>query len=414
MNKTFNLLFYVKKSKVNSEGQAPIYLRITIDGKICEISIKRTIHISKWVAKAQKVSGSNEAAKSVNMYLKSFEQKVYDTYYSLIKDNEVVTCEILKNKLLGTNERTRTLIHIFRDHNDRMEKLVGSEFAKGTLTRYKTCLSHTQEFLFWQYNLSDIDIKKVDYAFLNDFEMFLRTEKKCNNNSAVKYVKNFGKIIRTGLANGWIEKDPFVHYSSTFTEVTRAFLNEEEIARLFKKDFRNERLSQVRYIFLFSCYTGLAYIDTQKLTRQNISIGLDGNKWIFTKRQKTKTTSNIPLLPDAEKIIEMYKDHPVCINSGKLLPVLSNQKMNAYLKEIADLCEIDKELTYHIARHTFATTITLANGVPIESVSKMLGHKNIKTTQHYAKILDKKVSEDMSILKNVLDNKRMVNDIGSY
>ena len=169
---------------------------------------------------------------------------------------------------------------------------------------------------------------------------------------------------------------------------------------------KNERLSQVRYIFLFSCFTGLAYIDTQKLTHQNISVGLDGNKWIFTKRQKTKTTSNIPLLPQAEKIVEMYKHHPACLNSGKLLPVLSNQKMNAYLKEIADLCDIDKELTYHIARHTFATTITLANGVPIESVSKMLGHKNIKTTQHYAKILDKKVSEDMSVLKNVLDYKR--------
>ena len=407
MNKTFNLLFYVKKSKVNSEGEAPIYLRITIDGKICEISTKRSIHMSKWVAKAQKVSGSNEAAKSFNLYLKTFEQKVYDTYNALQRDEGLITCQILKNKILGIGERSRTLLQIFRDHNDRMEKLVGSEFAKGTLTRYKTCLNHTQEFLVWKYNLSDIDIRKVDYCFLNDFEMFLRTEKKCNNNSAVKYIKNFGKIIRICIANGWLEKDPFVHYSSTFTEVTRAFLNEEEIARLFKKDFRNERLSQVRYIFLFSCFTGLAYIDTQKLTRQNISIGLDGNKWIFTKRQKTKTTSNIPLLPEAEKIIEMYKDHPVCVNSGKLLPVLSNQKMNAYLKEIADLCEIDKELTYHIARHTFATTITLANGVPIESVSKMLGHKNIKTTQHYAKILDKKVSEDMSTLKMVLQNKEI-------
>ncbi len=412
MNKTFNLLFYVKKSKVNSEGEAPIYLRITIDGKICEISTKRSIHMSKWVAKAQKVSGSNEAAKSLNMYLKTFEQKVYDTYNALLRDEGLITCQILKNKILGIGERSRTLLQIFRDHNDRMEKLVGYEFAKGTLTRYKTCLSHTQEFLVWKYNLSDIDIKKVDYCFLNDFEMFLRTEKKCNNNSAVKYIKNFGKIIRICIANGWLEKDPFVHYSSTFTEVTRAFLNEEEIARLFQKDFRNERLSQVRYIFLFSCFTGLAYIDTQKLTRQNISIGLDGNKWIFTKRQKTKTTSNIPLLPEAEKIIEMYKNHPACLNSGKLLPVLSNQKMNAYLKEIADLCEIDKELTYHIARHTFATTITLANGVPIESVSKMLGHKNIKTTQHYAKILDKKVSEDMSHLNNLLDRKRQLKKLG--
>ncbi|MGB4447480.1 MAG: site-specific integrase [Cloacibacterium sp.] len=412
MNKTFNLLFYVKKSKINFLGESPIYLRITIDGKISEISVKRTILPLRWNAKAQKVNGSSEESKSFNFYLKTFEQKVYDTYHELMRDKESVTCESLKNKLLGKGERIRMLIPIFEDHNNRMEKLIDKEFAQGTLTRYKTCLKHTKAFLKWKYNISDIDIQKIDYAFLNDFELFLRTERDCNNNSAVKYIKNFGKIIRICIANGWINRDPFLNYSSSFNEVTRVFLNEQEIERLFNKDFKNERLSQVRYIFLFSCFTGLAYIDTQKLTQDNINIGLDGNKWIYTKRQKTKTTSNIPLLSKAEEIIERYKDHPACLNSGRLLPVLSNQKMNAYLKEIADLCDINKELTYHIARHTFATTITLSNGVPIESVSKMLGHKNIKTTQHYAKILDKKVSEDMSALRNVLQKKEELRKLG--
>lgn len=406
MNKTFNLLFYVKKAKVNSIGEAPIYLRITIDGKISEISTKRTVQPSKWNPKAQKVNGSTEENKSLNFYLKTFEQKAYDVYHGLMKDKEAITCENLKNKLLGRDERDRMLIPIFQDHNDRMEKLIGKEFAQGTLERYKICLKHTKEFLKWKYNISDIDIKKIDYAFLNDFEFFLRTEKSCCNNSAVKYIKkNFGKIIRICISSGWLDKDPFLNYSSTFNEVTRTFLNEQEIERLFNKDFNNERLSQVRYIFLFSCFTGLAYIDTQNLTQNHITIGLDGNKWIFTKRQKTKTRANIPLLPQAEQIIEKYRDHPTCLNSGKLLPVLSNQKMNAYLKEIADLCNINKELTYHIARHTFATTITLSNGVPIESVSKMLGHTNIKTTQHYAKILDQKVGEDMSNLKSILQKK---------
>ena len=412
MNKTFNLLFYVKKAKINFLGESPIYLRITIDGKISEISVKRTILPSRWNAKAQKVNGSSEESKSFNFYLKTFEQKVYDTYHELMRDKESVTCESLKNKLLGKGERTRMLIPIFEDHNNRMEKLIDKEFAQGTLTRYKTCLKHTKAFLKWKFNISDIDIQKIDYAFLNDFELFLRTERDCNNNSAVKYIKNFGKIIRICIANGWINRDPFLNYSSSFNEVTRVFLNEQEIERLFNKDFKNERLSQVRYIFLFSCFTGLAYIDTQKLTQDNINIGLDGNKWIYTKRQKTKTTSNIPLLSKAEEIIERYKDHPACLNSGRLLPVLSNQKMNAYLKEIADLCDINKELTYHIARHTFATTITLSNGVPIESVSKMLGHTNIKTTQHYAKILDKKVSEDMSALRNVLQKKEELRKLG--
>ena len=293
-----------------------------------------------------------------------------------------------------------------------MEKLVGKEFAQGTLVRYKTTIKHTKEFLKWRYNISDIEIKKIDYGFLNDFEFFLRTEKSCNNNSAVKYIKNFGKIIRICLANGWMERDPFLNYHSKFDEVTRMFLNDDEIEMLSAKDFKNERLSLVRDIFLFSCFTGLAYIDTQKLTEHNITIGLDNNKWIFTKRQKTKTTSNIPLLTQAEKIIEKYKTNPICINKGRLLPVLSNQNMNAYLKEIADICGVNKELTYHIARHTFATTFTLSNGVSIESVSKMLGHKSIKTTQHYAKILDAKVSADMNDLKIVLGNKEQMKQIG--
>lgn len=412
MNSTFNLLYYLKKAKVNQLGEVPIYLRITIDGKITEISTKRTIQPSKWNSKSQKSAGSTEDSKSLNFYLKSFEQKVYDAYHQLMKDNSKVTTEALKNKLLGKGEVIRTLIPIFGDHNERMEKLVGKEFAQGTLTRYKTCLKHTKEFLKWKYSISDIDIRKIDYTFLNDFEFYLRTEKSCGNNSAVKYIMNFGKIIRSCLAKGWIDKDPYLNYDSTFNEVDRVFLNEEEIEKLFKKDFKNERLSQVRYIFLFSCFTGLAYIDTQKLTHDNINVGLDGNRWIFTKRQKTKTTSNIPLLYQAEQIIEKYKNHPACLNKGTLLPVLSNQKMNAYLKEIADLCEINKELTYHIARHTFATTVTLSNGVSIESVSKMLGHKNIRTTQHYAKILDKKVSEDMSALKTVLQQKEKLMAIG--
>ena len=172
------------------------------------------------------------------------------------------------------------------------------------------------------------------------------------------------------------------------------------------KEFQIERLNQVKDIFLFSCFTGLAYIDVKKLTKNNINIGIDGERWIFTNRQKTDTKSNIPLLPMAEQIIAKYKDHPQCINEGKLLPVLSNQKMNGYLKEVADLCGIQKELTFHIARHTFATTVTLTNGVPIESVSKMLGHKNLRTTQHYAKILDRKVSDDMKLLRDKLSLKQ--------
>jgi len=221
----------------------------------------------------------------------------------------------------------------------------------------------------------------------------------CSNNTAVKYIKNFNKIIKICLANDWLDKNPFNNYKSKIKEVERDFLSEEELQAILNKDFKTDRLSLVRDIFIFSCFTGLAYIDVKNLTKSHISIGIDGEKWIYTHRQKTESASKIPIIPITQMIIDKYENHPQSNNQDVLLPILSNQKMNAYLKEIAAICEIEKELTFHIARHTFATTVTLTNGVPIESVSKMLGHKNIKTTQHYAKILDKKVSEDMQVLR---------------
>jgi site-specific recombinase XerD len=399
MNKTFSLLFYVKKSKAVANGTAPIYLRITIDGKPVEISTKRYADPEKWNPQSQKINGSSEEIKSLNAYLKTVEQQVYDAHHQMLKDKAVITSASLKQKLLGSEERQRMLVPIFVDHNKKIEALLGDEFASGTLERYRTSLKHTIEFLQWKYNVSDIDIKKIDHAFITEYEFYLRSVRKCNNNSAVKYIKNFGKIIRLCIANGWLDRNPFVNYKAKVKEVERVFLVEEELQTLASKVFATERLNQVRDIFLFSCFTGLAYIDVKKLTKANIGLGIDGGKWIFTNRQKTDTRSNIPLLPMAQEILDKYKDHPQCKHEGKLLPVLSNQKMNSYLKEIADLCSINKELTFHIARHTFATTVTLTNGVPIESVSKMLGHKNLRTTQHYAKILDRKVSDDMKLLR---------------
>lgn len=407
MNKTFSLLFYVKKAKTVANGTAPIYLRITIDGKITELAAKRYVLPEKWNPAAQKVTGSSEEVKALNAYLKTLEQQVYEAQHQMLKDKAVITAENLKHKLHGSEERHRTLIPIFEDHNKKVEALLNDEFATGTLERYKTSLKHTVDFLLWKYNVSDIDIKKIDHAFVTEYEFYLRSVRKCNNNTAVKYIKNFGKIIRICIANGWLDKSPFVNYKSKVKEVERAFLLEEEIQVLASKEFATDRLNQVKDIFLFSCFTGLAYIDVKKLTKNNITIGIDGEKWIYTNRQKTDTRSNIPLLPMAEEIIAKYKEHPQCLNEGKLLPILSNQKMNSYLKEIADVCDINKELTFHIARHTFATTVTLTNGVPIESVSKMLGHKNLRTTQHYAKILDSKVSMDMKILKDKFEVSRV-------
>jgi len=407
MKTKVSILFYAKKAKAAANGLVPIYARITINGKRIELSTNRFVEISKWSTEAGKIKGTSEEARSINNHLDLLKSQIRDAEMELIHKKITITTETIKSKLLGVDERARMLVPIFQDHNNKIKELVGKEYAPGTLERYTTSLKHTIEFMQWKYNISDIDITKIDHAFITDYEFWLRSVRNCANNTAVKYLKNFNKIIKLCLANDWIDKNPFANYKSKVKDVERVYLTEAEIQSIIEKDFKTERLSLVRDIFLFSCFTGLAYIDVKNLTKSHISFGIDGEKWIFTHRQKTESASKIPILPVTQMIIDKYKNHPQCNNEDKLLPILSNQKMNAYLKEIAGVCEIEKELTFHIARHTFATTVTLTNGVPIESVSKMLGHKNLRTTQHYAKVLDRKVSDDMKILKDkfsILDN----------
>ena len=400
MKTKITLHFYAKSTKANAAGLLPIYVRLTVDGKRLEFSTKKFVEQSKWSSELSKMRGTTEEARSINSYLDMMKSKVFDAQMELMHRNEALTIDNFKEKLLGLEQRSRMLIPIFQDHNNKIKELVGKEYAPGTLERYKTSLSHTVEFLQWKYKVSDIEITKIDHAFITDYEFWLRSVRNCANNTAVKYIKNFSKIIKICLANNWIDRNPFANYKSKVKDVERVYLSEGEIQNIIEKDFKTERLSLVRDIFLFSCFTGLAYIDVKNLTKSHISIGIDGEKWIFTHRQKTESASKIPILPVTQMIIDKYSNHPQSNNEDKLLPILSNQKMNAYLKEIAGVCEIEKELTFHIARHTFATTVTLTNGVPIESVSKMFGHKNLRTTQHYAKVLDRKVSDDMMVLRD--------------
>lgn len=400
MNTSVSILFYIKRAKVNNLGVCPIYTRVTVNAKRFEFSTNKSINPDKWSSEGSKVKGTSEEARTINSHLDYLKNQILQAEKKLIKKDISVSSENLKNELFGLTETKRMLVPIFQDHNNKIKELVGKEYAPGTLERYTTSLKHTIEFIQWKYNISDIDITKIDHAFITDYEFWLRSVRNCANNTAVKYLKNFNKIIKLCLANDWLDKNPFANYKSKVKEVERVYLTEDEIQSIIEKDFKTERLSLVRDIFLFSCFTGLAYIDVKNLTKSHISFGIDGEKWIFTHRQKTESASKIPILPVTQMIIDKYENHPQCNNGDKLLPILSNQKMNAYLKEIAGVCEIEKELTFHIARHTFATTVTLTNGVPIESVSKMLGHKNLRTTQHYAKVLDRKVSEDMKILKD--------------
>ena len=405
LEKSFTLLFYLKKPKNYLTGSMPIYMRITVDGIRKEISTGSQCDQDRWNANAGRVNGSKEDAKRLNEYLDTLQIKVYEVRRKLVEKNETITANGLKNVLKGTSDKSKMIMTIFQQHNDQMKSLVGKDFSPATLERYRTSLEHTKSFMEWKYGVSDMDIRRMDFEFVSEYEFWLKTFRNCNHNTTIKYISNFRKIVNRCIRSGWLEKDPFVGFKMTKKEVIPEFLTDHELNTMAAKKFGSERLTQVRDIFLFCCYTGLAFADIKKLKVSEIGVGIDGSKWIFTNRQKTDTISRIPLLPKALEIIAKYENHPSCLNSGKVLPVLSNQKYNEYLKEIANICGIRKKMTTHTARHTFATTITLSNGVPMESVSKMLGHKNIKTTQHYAKVLDSKISDDMNMLKNKMQAK---------
>jgi site-specific recombinase XerD len=408
VSKTFSILFYFKSGKTSAKGTLPIYMRITIDGQRVELSTKREWTPGRWSAVAGRATGTKEDAKAINAYLDTLQVKVHEIHRSLINDEQQISAQKIKEKLLGVSERPKMILEIFEEHNKQLEQLVGNGYAPLTLKRYRTALRHAREFIKYKYRLKDLDISKLNYEFISEYDFYLKSVRKCGHNSTIKYLRNFKKIVLLCVKKGWLNKDPFYGFKLANKEVVRDFLTQQELDTMANKEFAAVRLTIVRDIFLFSCYTGLAYVDVRKLKRSEIGIGMDGEKWIFTSRQKTEVPSRVPLLPVCLDIIKRYEDHQQCVIRNTVLPVWSNQKMNEYLKEIADVCGINKRLTYHIARHTFATTVTLNNGVPIETVARMLGHKSLRTTQHYAKILDKKVSEDMQILKDKLVKRSML------
>jgi site-specific recombinase XerD len=319
-------------------------------------------------------------------------------------NKELITAEEIKNKFLGTDEKDYTLCKVIDYHNTQMKE----SLAWGTMKNYFTTQKYIQMFLKVKFGTPDIYLSQLTYKFIAHFEYYLRNykpldhHKPLGNNGVMKHIERFRKMINMAVRMEWVNKDPFAKYKQKFDKVNREFLSKEELAKIENRELSVVRLQWVRDLFVFSCYTGLAYIDTMRLSPANITIGIDSEYWLITKRQKTSNPVRVPLLPKALQIIDKYKGHPRALTEGTLFPVISNQKLNSYLKEIADLCGIHKNLTFHLARHTFATTIMLTNGVPIESVSKMLGHSKITTTQVYAKVIEQKLSVDMKTLKEKL------------
>jgi len=399
MTTNFSLLFYLKQQKIYTSGPKPIYMRITVNGKRAEVSAGRDCEPSVWNSHAGRGIGTKSETRALNSYLDTLQTKVMNAHQQLIGAGESITADRLRDQFIGRAEKAYYIVELFNDHNDQVKALIGNGFEANTLKSYRSSFKHLKAFVQHQYGKTDMDIKKLNHAFIVNYEFYLKSVCKCSGVSAAKYVKHLKKIVNSCLANKWLTDNPFINYRSKAKAKEKEFLMSEELEAITTKSITIERLIQVRDIFIFCCYTGLCYADVQKLQRHQITKGVDGEQWIFTTRQKTDTSSRIPLLTIAVDIVNKYADHPQCVNKNLVLPVLSNQRMNSYLKEIADVCGITKTLTFHMARHTFATTVTLSNGVPIESVSKMLGHNSIKTTQHYAKVLDLKVSRDMAALR---------------
>jgi site-specific recombinase XerD len=401
---TCNVLFYIKRTKTLKDGSAPIFVRLTVNGQRAEFGLQKSIIEDQWDLAKGKVKGQTKGAKDLNSYLDFVRSQMLLKKRELEESDREITAYTLRNYYLGIDSSDKTILTIFKEHNDKCEGLVNKDFSPGTVERYKTCYAHVSNFIKTQYKRDDIQINEINPMFINDFGYYLKFTRKCCNNTTVKYIKNFKKIILIALANGWMKSNPFVSIKFRMDDVDLAFLDEKELNILMNKEFTIERMQQVKDVYLFCCFTGLAFVDVSSLKAGDI-IQKGNDLWIKKQRQKTKNWCHIPLLPPAIKILEKYNTHPSCQMKGLLLPVLTNQKMNAYLKEIADITGINKSLSTHTARHTFATTVTLANQVSMEVVSKMLGHSSMNMTKKYARVVDDLIQKDMQKLDGLYTTK---------
>ena len=399
----FRVYVYLNNQR-SINGTSPIYIRIYINGMRSEIATRHIINPSHWNSKTSQMKLGSPNEITINTYLNDVRAQINQHYFHLIASKSEITAKILKNLFLGLDEvgksNEKTITEAFDYHNLKMMDMVKiGKISPQTLMKFKITKNKVLEFIKLNYNKKDFPLSELRLRFVTEFEHFLLTTQHINRNTAHKYIKHFKKVINMAVGLDWMNKNPFTQFKCIYVSPDRQVLNQDELDLLINKELKIERMRNVRDVFVFCCYTGFAYADVFQFDHDAVIKGLDGEYWISKNRQKTGIRESVPLLPIALDIINMYRDNEYCKKNNKLLPVNSNQKYNAYLKELADLCGIDKHLTTHIARHTFATTVTLANGVPIETVSSMLGHTNIRTTQIYAKVVEKKVSEDMQNLK---------------
>ena len=393
MKKQILVSFLARKTLKKKNGMIPVYCRIRYDNRIAQFNTKIDVFGANWDSQTTRVIGNN--SKSVNIQLEKIRIDIIKKYELLYKTNIIITAKTILDLYKNNSLLMDGIMNVFKQHNKNMKSLIGIEYSKGSYKNYITTIKHLKNYIKTKFNTDDISLNKLNYDFVYNFSHYILLNTKCTHNGMMKHIQRLKKITNFCIKNNYITNDPFISFKIKFKKSNRVYINNEELY-ILKNIKLNKSLNKIRDIFLFACYTGLSYIDLYNLNIKNIQIGDDNLKWIFIKRHKTDIPSNIPILPPALTILNKYKTQN---NINGIFPMISNQKTNIALKEIACLCNFNKKLTFHCARHTFATTITLTNGVPIETVSKMLGHNNIKTTQIYARVIDSKISADMMKLR---------------
>lgn len=404
---TFSIIFWADQKNATN-GEALVYARITVNQKRANISLKRRVPVKLWDPKKNRSKGTSASSRQLNQYIDQIYTKLFQIYQDLKFQEKLITAKLIKAYYTGQNEQSKTLSNLIEYHSKKIENTL----AKGSIRNFKVTENYLNKFIVKEKKTTDVYLKELDYKFLCDFENYFANywpaghPKALSQNTIMKHIQQLRKMVTLAYHMEWISKDPFVRWKPVYEKKQREFLSENELSNMENFDFTIERLDRVRDLFVFSCYTGISYVDVMNLSSDNLVMGIDGTNWIFTKRQKTKSSVKVPLLEKAQELIEKYIEHPMTIVTGTLFPTITNEKLNVYLKEVAHYAGIKKNLTYHMARHTFATTVTLSNGVPIETVSKLLGHSKIATTQIYARVIERKVSEDINALKFKLEKKK--------
>lgn len=394
--------YILRKDRIQND-LAPVYLKLLLVGRKAYVSTGEKVRVDEWDERSGKFLGSTPLINSKNELLDRMRLEVINIYNELKASDKDITVDVLRSRLAtGETDVRKYLFECCQIYNSSFEKLVGIEIGAITFGRYATFAARISDFITIKMKQKDILLTDIKYSFGIEYEHYLKTELKLHQNTLVKYIQYLNRVLDYCVKYEWLDKNVLFGYKCPVKESKREYLTQDELQRVMDKDINIERLREVRDIFVFCCHTGYAYKDAAELTPDHIGTGINGRKWIYTSRQKTDNVSNVPLLDQAMEIIEKYKDHPICQSKNRLLPMKSNQKLNAYLKELADICGISKPITTHIARHTFATTVLLSNGVSMEATSKMLGHNSLKTTQIYGKILETRVGAEMEMLSEKL------------